>query len=81
MLGWALHILIDVFTHRGLFAVKFLWPILSVHVNGIRWETRWFLVVNYTALATVYLLLWIYRVRKPSLPEQWTRHPGETPSA
>jgi membrane-bound metal-dependent hydrolase YbcI (DUF457 family) len=67
MVGWALHILIDVFTHRGMFAVKFLWPVSSVHVDGIRWETPWFLVLNFTALAAVYLLLWIYRARKPPL--------------
>ncbi len=69
MLGWALHIVIDVFTHRGMFAVKFLWPVSPVHVDGIRRETPWFLVVNFTALTAVYLLLWIYRARKPSLPE------------
>jgi membrane-bound metal-dependent hydrolase YbcI (DUF457 family) len=60
LLGWALHILIDVFTHRGLFAVKFLWP------DGIRWETPWFLAANFTVLAAIYLLLWIYRVRASS---------------
>ena len=66
MLGWALHTLIDVFTHRGLFAVKFLWPVSPVHIDGIRWETPWILAANFTALAAVYLLLWIYRVRDSS---------------
>ncbi|HEY1467749.1 MAG TPA: hypothetical protein VGF61_01810 [Candidatus Acidoferrum sp.] len=66
MLGWALHILIDVFTHRGIFAVKFLWPVSSVHFDGIRWETPSFLAANFAALASVYLLVWIYRVRKSS---------------
>ena len=36
MLGWALHILMDVFAHRGLFAVKFLWLVSPVHIDGIR---------------------------------------------
>lgn len=66
MLGWALHILIDVFTHRGLFAVKFLWPVLPVPIDGIRWQTPWFLAANFTVLAAVYLLLWIYRARGSS---------------
>jgi hypothetical protein len=42
---------IDVFTHRGMFAVKFLWPVSSVHFDGMRWETPWFLAVNFAALA------------------------------
>jgi membrane-bound metal-dependent hydrolase YbcI (DUF457 family) len=66
MLGWALHMLMDVFTHRGLFAVKFLWPVSSVHLDGMRWETPWFVAANFAALAAVYLLLWIYRVRNSS---------------
>jgi len=74
MLGWALHIVIDVFTHRGIFAVKFLWPISSVHIDGIRWEEPWFLGANFTALAAVYLLLWKYRVRDPSSEEHRAKH-------
>jgi hypothetical protein len=54
MLGWALHILIDVSRTRGLFAVKFLWPV-SPDIDGVRWETPWFLAANFTALAAVYL--------------------------
>ena len=61
MLGWALHILIDIFTHEGLFAIKFLWPLSSVHMEGIRWETPWLLAVNYAAIASVYLWLWLRR--------------------
>ncbi len=59
MLGWAMHIFIDVFTHNGLFAVKFLWPLSPVHMNGLRWETPWFLAVNYALLGSIYLSLWI----------------------
>lgn len=60
MLGWALHIVIDVFTHTGLFAIRFLWPFSAVHVDGIRWETGWVLAGNYGALAAAYLLLWVW---------------------
>ena len=62
MLGWAIHIIIDVFTHSGLFAIKFLWPVSSIHVDGKRWETPWFLAANYAALASLYLWLWLHRV-------------------
>ncbi len=61
MLGWALHILIDIFTHNGLFAVQFLWPLSAIHVDGARWEAGWLLAANYTALVTVILLLCLER--------------------
>lgn len=58
MLGWALHILIDIPTHQGIFAIHFLWPLSDYAVNGIRWENHWFFALNYTALAAVWVLLW-----------------------
>jgi hypothetical protein len=57
-LGWMLHILFDIFTHREMFAVEFLWPVSSFHVDGIRWETPWFLAATYATLVAVSLLLW-----------------------
>lgn len=57
-LGWLLHILLDVFTHRGMFAIQFLWPVSAVHFDGIRWETPWLLGGTYAALLGVWLLLW-----------------------
>ena len=65
MLGWALHIQIDIFTHAGIFAIQFLWPISAIHVDGWRWEAGWLLVANYTALALVWLMLWMRRRREP----------------
>ena len=59
LLGWALHIAIDIFTHTGIFAIKFLWPLSSFHFDGIRWETPWFLALTYVALAAVFLMLWM----------------------
>ena len=58
MLGWILHISIDIFTHRGWFATHFLWPVSPLHVDGIPWETGWLLATNYAAIALVLLLLW-----------------------
>ena len=57
MLGWLLHIAIDVFTHRGLFATHFLWPLSSLAWDGTPWENPWLLGANYVTLAAVYLLL------------------------
>jgi hypothetical protein len=57
-LGWMLHILLDSFTHRGMFAIQLLWPASSIHLDGIPWETGWFLAATYGTLATVCYLLW-----------------------
>ena len=58
MLGWALHIAIDIGTHQGMFAIQFLWPFFRLSVNGVRWETPWLLVANYLALGVVFCWLW-----------------------
>jgi len=57
MLGWALHILIDILKHKGIFAVHFLWPLSNFGFNGIRWENCWFLALNYAMLLSV--LAWL----------------------
>ena len=68
MTGWLLHIVIDIFTHNGIFAIRFLWPLSQVHVDGARWENSWLLGLNYTALAALYLVLWRRRRRIANLP-------------
>jgi hypothetical protein len=69
MLGWLLHILIDIATHQGMFAIHFLWPFSAYSVSTLRWENRTFFVVNYSALAAVYSWLWI-RSRRTRLQKQ-----------
>lgn len=61
MLGWGLHILIDIGTHQGMFAVHFLWPLSSYGVSGVRWENHWFMAMNYGALLILYLWMWVQR--------------------
>jgi hypothetical protein len=36
--GWGLHILIDIPTHRDMFAPHFLWPPARVGISGVRRE-------------------------------------------
>ncbi len=57
-LGWPLHIAIDMLTHRGWFAIQYLWPASSSHFDGIPWETPWFLAATYAVLAAIFFLLW-----------------------
>jgi hypothetical protein len=59
LLGWLLHILIDIPTHSySYYATRFLWPLSNWGVDGIAWWTPWFWVATYAALVLVYFLLW-----------------------
>jgi hypothetical protein len=63
MLGWLLHIAVDIFTHRGIFATHFLWPLSSFGWDGTPWESTWFLAANYITLAAVCLLFFFRSAR------------------
>ncbi len=68
LVGWLLHILIDIPTHQGIFALHFLWPLSSFSVSGLRWENRWFFAANYGALLLVYCVILIqWRRQRTSL--------------
>ena len=61
MLAWGLHILMDVPTHgAGRFGTPFLWPLSLYRFDGIWWSQRWFMILNYSAIAAAYfaLLVW-----------------------
>jgi hypothetical protein len=66
LLGWWLHIVIDVFTHSAEFCPSpVLYPITLRGFDGVAWNTPWFMVVNYVALAGVGAwLVWSRRKRK-----------------
>ena len=62
VLGWWSHIVIDVFTHSAdYYASPVLYPLTERGFDGIAWNTPWFMVVNYLALAVVSLLLGLRR--------------------
>jgi hypothetical protein len=59
MLGWMVHILIDIPTHSfDYYATKVFWPLSNWGVDGLPWWTPWFWVTTYAALAVVYFLMW-----------------------
>lgn len=65
LLGWWLHIVIDVFTHSAdYYASPVLYPFTERGFDGIAWITPWFMVVNYLALGVVGLLLVLSRPSK-----------------
>lgn len=61
LLGWALHIIIDIFTHSAAFyPTPFLFPISDWRfLYGVAWREQWLMIVNYSALLLVWSrLLW-----------------------
>ncbi len=59
LLGWLLHILIDIPTHSySYYATRFLWPVSDFRIDGMAWWTPWFWVATYAALAAVYAVIW-----------------------
>ncbi|MGC4051196.1 MAG: hypothetical protein QM757_17690 [Paludibaculum sp.] len=76
LLGWLLHIGIDILTHRGWFAIQALWPLSPAHFDGIPWERGWLLAATYTALAAVFFVLWRTRVRPSGLADAHGRPRG-----
>jgi hypothetical protein len=77
LLGWALHILIDIPTHTGIFSIHFLWPLSSFGFSGLRWENPWFLALNYGALVAMFGWIW-WGTRRT---ERATRDAGARPVA
>jgi hypothetical protein len=59
LLGWLVHVLIDIPTHSlSYYATRFLWPVADFRVDGIAWWTPWFWVCTYAVITVIYLALW-----------------------
>lgn len=52
LLGWALHILIDIPSHAiAFFPTPFLFPISDYRFPyGVQWSNQWYMIINYGAL-------------------------------
>ena len=62
MLAWPLHILMDIPSHRaGRYGTPFLWPLSSYVFDGTSWGQRWFMILNWSAIAAAYLALLLWR--------------------
>ncbi|MBS3132106.1 hypothetical protein J4212_06745 [Candidatus Woesearchaeota archaeon] len=58
LLGWAIHILIDIPTHTSrFFPTPFLWPLSSYSYSGISWAAGWFMMLNYSLLVLAYVYI------------------------
>jgi hypothetical protein len=59
MLGWLLHILIDIPTHSYQFyPTPVLWPFSKWEFNGLSWATPWFMVLNYSVIFLIFIFYW-----------------------
>jgi hypothetical protein len=55
LLGWGMHILIDIPTHTiGHFAPPYLFPFHTPLINGIGWSNPYFMLFDFTILFYIY---------------------------
>lgn len=68
LLGWALHILIDIPSHAATFyPTPFLFPISDFKfLYGISWSNKWYMIINYSLLLIV-TLYFLSKKRKPRI--------------
>jgi hypothetical protein len=65
ILGAFLHIIIDLFTHPNFYRTPFLYPLSHIHnPYAISWADPVFMIINYTAIALVYIFVIPYWKRK-----------------
>ncbi|MGB3072855.1 MAG: hypothetical protein WBB68_01185 [Candidatus Moraniibacteriota bacterium] len=65
MLGWPLHILVDIPTHsEKFFPTPFLWPISDFHVDGYNWSRPEIFIPNVILLTLLYLWFYVIRPRR-----------------
>lgn len=66
LLGWLLHILIDIPSHAGSFyPTPFLFPISDYRfMHGISWSNKWYMIINYSLLLIVTLYVFTRKKEK-----------------
>ena len=70
MFGWMLHILIDIFTHKGFYETPFLFPLSNYKfTHGVSWGQPTFMIINYSALSFIYLF-WFLILRRREFQKQ-----------
>jgi membrane-bound metal-dependent hydrolase YbcI (DUF457 family) len=64
--GWALHILIDIPSHKGFYETPFLFPLSNYKFDhGVSWGHPTYMLINYSALIIAYILIYlVFRKKK-----------------
>lgn len=56
--AWPIHILLDIPTHtKEFFPTVFLYPLSGFYVDGISWASKWFMALNYSLLALLFIFI------------------------
>lgn len=65
MLGWPLHILVDIPTHSSIFfPTPFLWPVSDFHIDGHPWSDPRIFIPNVILIIGLYLWFYVIRPRR-----------------
>ena len=65
LLGWPLHILLDIPSHTNrFFPTPFLFPISNYTFNGINWGNPIFMTINYSLLLITYIVIFKKQITK-----------------
>lgn len=60
--AWGLHILVDIPTHSTqFFPTPFLWPLSSVHVNGVPWSHPMIFFTDVVFLIVLYVWFFVFK--------------------
>lgn len=58
LLGWSLHIVIDIFTHPDFYQTPYLFPLSDVkNTYAVSWAHPVFMIINYSLLLVLYLVI------------------------
>lgn len=72
MFGWALHICIDIFTHKGFYETPFLFPLSGFRFEyGISWGHPVFMAINYSCLVLVYTVIFYFSRKSARKPKDF----------
>lgn len=66
MLGWALHILIDIPSHvANFYPTPLFWPVSNwKFLHGVSWGNPTYMIINYSALALVWIFILVRAHKK-----------------
>jgi hypothetical protein len=66
MLGWALHIAIDIPSHvANFYPTPLFWPVSNwKFLHGVSWGNPTYMIINYSALALVWIFILVHYFRK-----------------
>jgi hypothetical protein len=64
MIGWPIHITMDIFTHsKAFFPTPFLWPFSNYRFDGTPWSHWYIFIPNISILVVLYVYFFIIKPR------------------